>query len=536
MCKRYNLRRIRIHFLGLLLGTIVALCYVLGNSGEERPFGGTLRIKAFSDTFKQNFDPAGDAHIFILEQIYDGLVKLDNNLNIVPSLAEYWVISGDGKRYTFYLRKGVKFHHGRELEAKDVKFSLERMVNKETGSLTSQFFTPIVVGAQAYVDGKAAEVAGFKVLDKYIFEIQWKAPYVSGLYLLSMGFCKILPRDLVLSQRSNFFWKPSGTGAFKFAYWLRSPKLEIVGVRLERNKEYFGKQPYVDSLEFSPYFTLDHFLEKEIDITPYFSERLTRTDGFIFEGGVSSLVFLGMSCGIPPLNQQAIRKAISLAIDKKRLAKAAYTLESVPHEIDRFIPEKFPGFFYQEGKGDYDPKKARQILQEEGYSPEQNSLSLILFLNTAQRETHFKFFREMEEQLGAVGIKLRLRWYSSPEDIRSSRQPFLVMVDWHLDIPDPENIIKPLFQSRSKFNWIQYANPDLDRLLKEADMERSWTRRIELFHKMEQILMADIPALPLFANKQRLVTQSYVKGFRIPTLGFNHLDAKEIWLEKREKK
>ena len=94
-----------------------------------------------------SFDPAGGAPAFLLEQVYDGLVKLDSNLGVVPALAEYWVISEDGRTYTFYLRRGVKFHHGRELEAADVKFSLERLVRKGAPGAYSQYFLGRVPGA-----------------------------------------------------------------------------------------------------------------------------------------------------------------------------------------------------------------------------------------------------------------------------------------------------------------------------------------------------------------------------------------------------
>jgi len=107
---------------------------VIGLGSEEgiiinpAPQKNVFRLKSFSDTFKVQLDPVNsDSSIFVSEQIFDGLVRLENrnnNFDIVPALAEYWESSPDGKRYRFYLRKGVKFHHGEELTAHDVKFSL----------------------------------------------------------------------------------------------------------------------------------------------------------------------------------------------------------------------------------------------------------------------------------------------------------------------------------------------------------------------------------------------------------------------------
>jgi hypothetical protein len=89
-----------------------------------------------------------------------------------------------------------------------------------------------------------------------------------------MSCCKILPKDLVLGQETGFFYGPIGTGPFKFSSWLRTPRLAIAGVRMEKNASYFGRRPLLDGIDYSPSFTEEHFLEREIDVIPYFDERL----------------------------------------------------------------------------------------------------------------------------------------------------------------------------------------------------------------------------------------------------------------------
>ena len=190
---------------------------------EQPKYGGTLRVKDFSGAFINTFDPASDQNLFILEQLFDGLVRLEKNMTVAPALAEYWNISKDGKTYVFLLRQGVKFHHGREMTAEDVKFSLERLIEAKTPAVFARYFVNRVVGAREFREGRAPNVTGFKVKGPYTFEMSLTDPYVSGLYLLSMHFCKILPKDLVLEQGRRFFQRPSGTGPFKYAYLLRSP-------------------------------------------------------------------------------------------------------------------------------------------------------------------------------------------------------------------------------------------------------------------------------------------------------------------------
>jgi ABC-type transport system substrate-binding protein len=540
MLKKRPMSFPRARIIFFLLFTLVVFALALQSRAPRRQIekvrsGGTLHVRTFTlNPFEPGFDPAGAAHVFILNQIYDGLVRLDKNLSPVGALADYWMISDNGKLYTFFLRKGVKFHHGRELDAEDVKFSLERLVHKDTKGTYYQFLTTKVVGAQEYREGKASEVVGFKVRDKYTFEILWKNPYVSALYLLSMDFCKILPRDLVMSQGRGFFRKPSGTGPFKFANWLRSPRLDINGVRLERNNDYFARKPYLEAIEFSPFYTPEEFLEEKVDIIPYTSDALAGREIQVLEGETFTTAFLMMSCHLAPLDKPAVRRAISMAIDKKEIAKAAFRMDTNPHVTDNFIPPRLPGFFPLDNKLGFNPEEARKILLQEGFSGEGSFPGLTLFLQEDGREGEPRIYEVLKEQLAGLGISLRLRKYRSWESIKTSKDPYLILLPWSLDFPDPENIVLPLFFSNAVLNQslLRYSNPRLDELAKAAEVEQSRTGRIALFHKIEGLLHVDMPAIPLFSRQHRLALQPYVRGVKPPPLGFFYLDAKDIWLDK----
>ncbi|MGQ9671628.1 MAG: ABC transporter substrate-binding protein [Candidatus Aminicenantales bacterium] len=498
--------------------------------------GGVLRVNPFTPgPFQPQLDPLAGAPVFVINQLYDGLVRLDNKLNVIPSLAEYWTISEDGRSYIFYLRKGVKFHHGREVEAEDVKFSLERVIREKAALPFAQYFTSRVVGALEYHQGQADEVEGYKVLGPNVFEIQWKNPYVSGLYLLSMAFCKILPRDLVLSQGKRFFQKPSGTGPFKFAHWMRSPRLDIVGVRLERNEGYFGQKPHLEAIEFSPYFTLEHFLDGEVHIIPYVSDKLSKLDCQVLENTNFTTTFLTLSCHIPPLNRISFRRAIQLAIDKKELARAAFRLDMVPQVTDNFIPARLPGFFPADERDRYNPVEAKKILFEEGFLESSDFPVFLLYFDLAKKgEGDLPIFRALRDQLAELGIQLKMKYYRSLSELRACREPYFVFWEWRMDFPDPENLISPLFASAAVINQelMHFSSNPLDELLKKAEIERSWSERILLFQRIEKILNEEVPALPLFSQQQRLAVQPYVQGIRIPALGFFYVTGEEIWFDK----
>jgi len=503
-------------------------------SSEPAPrYGGTFRIKGLLTPFNQIFDPAAPSHYFICEQLYDGLVKFDAHFNPMPSLAEYWTVSDEGNRITFYLRQGVRFHNGRELTADDVKYSLERLVKNSPGNTYYQYFTQKVVGAEEFWQGKASEVTGFRVIDKSTFEIRWKRPYVSGLYILGMYYCKVLPKDLLESQGRSFFRKPVGTGPFQFDEWIRSPRLEILGVALERNPFYFGKKPYLSRIEYSPHFTDDQFDEGSVHLVVVTSERNLRRRFQILENNTLKSFFLALSCDIPPLNQAEVRKALTLGLNKPRLAEAYDTLPYRHQVLDNYIPPLLPGFFPRAASPFTDTDTARLLLDRLLPEGGRKRLTLTLLFASPRTDESTRFARELERQLGAMEIKLDVKYLRKPEDIREVRGPYLKFLEYAMDFPDPENIIVPLYHSKAIVNErnARYVNPRLDGLLEQSEVETSWEKRAGLFRAIEKILNEEVPTIPLFSERVRIAVLPQVRGVHLPAMGFIFLDTKDIWLE-----
>jgi len=524
----------------IIIGQILLLVFALTlpNFGEnpqvERPVsGGIFRIKSFADEFRMQLDPAQPvSFIFLSEQLYDGLVRLDKNLKIVPSLADYWMISSDGKTYTFILKKGVRFHHGEELSAADVKFSLERLLDKEVNSPYHRFLLPRIVGAEEFREGRAEDVTGIKVLDRHTLEIDWTRPYVSALYLLSMHFCKVLPRDSVLRQGKNFFMKPIGTGPFQFDYWVRDTRLNEVGVRLKRNDNYFEKRPYLDAVEFCPLYTLDHFISGEIDSIPVLSDRLIGSKYQIFKDGSLQLVFLGVSCHIPPLNNPEVRRAILAGINKEDVIEDVNEARYLRQVTNRFIPSKVPGFLSADETKTFNQQEARRLLDRAGFSDENEFPTLTLYLDLPRNDFKNKIYRALKGQLDEIGIDLRLDYYRSIEKVKESKNPYLILMQRLMNMPDPEDMIRPVFSSESVSNVLEYANPTIDQLLQAGEVEKSWTKRIKIFQRIEKILLEDVAAIPLYSQQNLVAMQPNVRGVDVPPLGLYYLEARKIWLKR----
>ena len=505
-------------------------------AGETPRQGGVLRIKGFPGPFNRVFDPAQPSHYFVTEQLYDGLVRFDDHFNPMPSLAEYWTISDGGSRITFKLRRGVRFHNGRELTAADVKYSLERLVRNRPGNTYYQYFTRKVVGAEEYWQGAAAEVSGFRAVDPATFEIRWTRPFGStGLYLLGMYYCKVLPKALLESQGKRFFERPVGTGPFKFAEWIRSPRLEILGVRLERNGTYHERRPYLSAIEYSPNYTEDQFESGGVHLVTVTSEKILRGRRPVLENTTLRSYFLALSCDVPPFDRPEVRRALAMGLDKARLAAAYDTPPSAHQVLDNHIPPLLPGFFPRPEAPQPDPAAAKMLLGRLLGPDGARNLKLALLLPSPRTDPLARFARELERQLAALGFAAETVYLRRPEDVRNVLSPYLKLLEHTMDFPDPENIIVPLYHSRSAANGLgsRYAEPRLDALLEWAEVEPSWERRAGLFREVEKILFRDAPAVPLFSERIRIALQPEVRGVRIPAMGFVFLDTRAVWLESR---
>jgi ABC-type transport system substrate-binding protein len=310
------------------------------------------------------------------------------------------------------------------------------------------------------------------------------------------------------------------------------PQGEVVGVRLKRNGQYFRGSPYLETIEFSPHFTLEHFLNGEADCIPVTSDRLLTPEFQVFLDGSLHPIYLGMSCHIPPFDRKVVRKAIKYGIDKRELVRDTFDLRYIRKVTDNYIPARLPRFPPIYDQEVFDRATAIQTLREAGFTEDNEFPALTLLIELPRTDLKARIHRAIRKQLEPLGIRLRLHYYRSLEEVKEFEDPYLIFIGRVMDFPDPEDIIRPFFYSKSVFNVFGYENPGLDRILLEAEVESSWTKRIKLFHQIEQIILEDVPSVPLFSHQNRVAVQPYVRGFEVPPLGFYYLDARKIWLDK----
>ena len=189
-------------------------------------YGGTYRKPLLNEP--PTLDPALTTDVYasaIIQQLFDGLVQFDAQLNVVPSIAKSWQASYDGLMWTFHLRPGVKFHHGRDVKAEDFVYSFTRILAPETRSPHFGLFERIQ-GAKQFRAGEIDHVTGLHAPDDRTLQITLSQPYAPFITVLGMAQAQVVPREEVQRLGEHFGRQPVGTGPFRFGQW--KPGQEII--------------------------------------------------------------------------------------------------------------------------------------------------------------------------------------------------------------------------------------------------------------------------------------------------------------------
>lgn len=472
----------------------------------------------------------------VAEQIFDGLVQFDQTLTITPALARFWKASRDGLVWTFTLRQGVKFHHGRELTSDDVIFSLTRILDPKIQSGAADLFSSIE-GAQDFREGRAPAVSGLQAPDRYTVQVTLREASTPFVSVLALGHAKIVPRDVVEKQGDAFGQHPVGTGPFKFVRWER--RKEIV---LAANRDYFEGPPRLARVlyrifpgELSDVMCRD-FDRGELDespVPPVCRSKVNDARYQYVRRVTFSVRFYGLQTRTKPMSDVRVRRAIAHAIDRDVLLQDVFTGRFPA--ASGILPLGLPGYNPNLKPLGYAPARARELLREAGY-PEGRGLPTIVLWSGARSERLERELDTVSRQLGAVGIKTETRfetdWPTFSRQVSDGKLPMFIYA-WYADVPDPDNFLFRLFYSRSPRNLTGYSNSVVDALLLQARGEKELARRMELYRRAEQTILDDAPIIPIWHYPFERLFQGYVRSVEVNGLGDPYIPLRKIWLEDR---
>jgi oligopeptide transport system substrate-binding protein len=532
--------RILLPLLAAVFASILGLCTIAPaqEGGRDRPTpGGIYRRPLGHDP--ETLDPARISDVYsrsVSQQIFDGLVQFDRNLTITPALAEFWKASRDGLTWTFTLRKGVKFHHGRELNADDVVYSLSRLVDPKTKSGAADLFINIV-GAREYREGRAKHVAGLVALNRHSVRVTLTDMQIPLVSLLAVGHAKILPKEVVERHGDSFGAHPVGTGPFKFVRWDRGKEIAMAA-----NPEYFDGPPLLTELVYRIYSgekwesTYEDFQRGALEDAPpptrNYRDAVGSAQHVYIRRPMISVRFYGFNTKIKPLDDRRVRQAVIYALNRESLIEGIF--QGRYATARGILPPGTLGFNPNLRSYPYDVSKAKALLVEAGY-PGGRGLPPLPIWSSVRLEAVVREMEQIKLSLQDVGIRAELHyqtdWPTFSRMLEERKVPVFLYA-WHADVPDPDNFLFKLFHSRSSRNFFGYDNPMVDELLTRARREHETGRRVEHYRRAEQVIMDDAPLIPMMHHTYERLFQSYVRSIEVNGLGDPYIQLRKIWLER----
>jgi peptide/nickel transport system substrate-binding protein len=489
-----------------------------------------------------SLDPAFSkdlADIWATNQLFNGLVQMDKDLNVKPCIAKDWTISDDALTYRFSLRQDIYFHKHvlfgkdstRTVKATDIEYSLNRLKDQNIASPGSWVLS---------------KVQDFKAINDSIFEIRLKQPFPAFLGLLTMKYCSVVPYEIVDHFGSDFRSNPIGTGPFKFKRWEENIKLVF-----RRNNLYFESDsnnqalPYLEAVAIT--FLPDkqsefmQFAQGNIDFisgldASYKDEILTATgdlkdiysnDVNMIRGPYLNTEYLAfyMDSNLPEMQSGLIRKAVNHGFDRQKMMTYLRNGIGIPAN-GGFIPKGLPGFNETIGYS-YDPQKAKalvaQFMEESG-----NNNPRIVITTTSN---YLSFCEFIQRELQKIGLEVAVDVIpaSSLKASKANGKLDLFRASWIADYPDAENYLSLYYSDNfapNGPNYTHFKNETFDSWYEEAFTETDTKKREIIYTKMDSLVMQHAPIVPLFYDEVVRFTRKEVKGLGINPV--NLLDLKRV--------
>lgn len=480
------------------------------------------RIKGYVyyrlNTNPTTLDPAFIVDVtggFISAKLFNGLVRLDDNLNVVPDIAEKWEVNDSGTTYVFHLRPGIKFPNKREVTAADFKFSFKRILDPRSKSPNTWVLDKIQ-GAKDYMKEKAGDVSGIQVKDRYTLTIMLEKPFSPFLNLLTMTAAYVVPREEVEKWGPDFSTYPAGTGPFTVKTWNHNSELV-----LQRNDNYFDERAKVEGIVYriipEDLTAVTEFELGNLDvITIPASEYSRYKKSPKWKGLVSSIkglntYYLGLNCSRPPFDDLNLRKAISYAIDREKVLRTFY--EGRGRLAKGPVPDMLRQWELPVNQ-EYDPEEAARIIERGGYAHRE-----INFYITADQEV-VDIAEIIQSYLKRAGLDVRIKQleWSAYKAALNNGEADMFWISWWADYPDPENFLFPLFHSSNhgaSGNRARYTNKKVDRLIEAGQRALTVPERNSYYMKAETIVAKESPWVFFWHRTDFTVRQPYLKHYKI---------------------
>ena len=522
-----------------ILLSVLLLCSLLVSGcprGPEETTTGTIGGDVLNlygiDPYTLDPALAGDAtsNEYIL-QLFSSLVRLDDNLEPVPDIAQSYQISEDGRVYTFRLREDVYFHDGRQVKAQDFKYSWERACDPATGSQTAATYLGDIVGVKDVLAGESEEISGVEVIDDYILKVTIDEPESYFLYKMTYVTSFVVDKDNVAAG-AEWWRQPNGTGPFKLWQW-QEGSLFV----LQKNELYYGEKAKLDFVVFNLWagIPMDLYETGKIDVAtvglPYIDKVTDEAGDFYQDLAVVpelSLIYIGFNCTEPPFDNAGIRRAFSMAIDKDKLVSLVF--QDTVTRADGILPLGMPGYNDELSGISCDVEGAKALIAASEYGDVSNLPTITVTTGGWGGLAASELEAIISEWRVNLGVEVEVRQLEPEEFLYSimEEKDEMFYWGWGADYPHPQNFLEVLFYSGSEGNCGEYSNPEVDALLRMAGTEQDEGLSLELYQQAEQKLVDDAACIPLWFGENYVLVKPYVSGYNMNLLGFARLNEVSI--------
>ncbi|CDM69274.1 oligopeptide ABC transporter, periplasmic oligopeptide-binding protein [Clostridium bornimense] len=530
--------------LALVVAATISATLLVG-CGDDSKSGSneqvlTYNLGADSKTLDPALNTAVDGGIVIVNA-FEGLCRTDEKDKAIEGGAKSWTISDDGLTYTFNLREDAKWSNGDAVTAHDYEYAWKRVLNPETGAeYAYQMY--YIEGAEAYNTGEGSvDAVGVKAIDDYTLEVKLHSPTSYFLELTAFP-CYFPVNKKVVEADSEWATKVDtyvSNGPFKMSEWNMKDSLVFV-----KNDNYYNKEEVkLDKLvmkmvldETSAYASFQSGDFDMIESVPSSQIEAGLADGTFVKYPNLGTYFLVVNVNgdnasddvKKVLSDSKVRKALNLAIDRESIVKNITKGGQIP--AHSYVPEGIPSndgedfaskeYFNPSG----DVKEAQALLAEAGYENGQGFPTITLLYN--QEGDHgsvMQAIADMWKKNLGINVSLSQQEWKVFQTTRTQKKYQIARHGWSGDYVDPMTFLE-MWTSSSALNDAGFSNAEYDELISEAISEMDATKREELLHKAEDILMDEMPAIPLYYYTKVKGIKPYVKDVQVSQLGFVYFD------------
>lgn len=506
-------RRRQLLWACLVLAGVALVGFGSGVWAETPKRGGSLVVALGAD--HRGLEPhyaIGWETLWISMNIYNGLVGLNEKYEVVPEMAKSWEVSDDGLTYTFHLHDNIFFHDGTKCDAECVKWSMERILDPETNAGIRTFYGPAI--------------DRIETPDPLTVTFHMKRPY--GTFLLALagyrnGFAVLSKAHLDKVGAKGYRSDPVGTGPFKFKEWVPNSHVTLV-----RHENYFKKGlPYLDEVTFKVMKDANvkslAFTKKEVDvIVPLPVEQVgvlkKYKDGQVIIGSEMTpfTIYPGLSDAEgkphPILSDVRVRQAIlGYGIDREEIAKNAVLGLATP--LVSFVPPGTPGHIDLREMYPYNPEKAKALLKEAGYGPD-NPLTLTLALNN-EKPMFANAGTIYQQQMARIGVNIKLEMMEKVQHIKKTmrgKQEFdLALEDLAALLTVEHNSY--IMETKAPMNLANIVDTKVDELFVQYRQEMDPVKREKIGHDLQRYVAQNMYWGNLTGSPLPVALQHDIKGY-----------------------